>query len=161
MGPLCDWTTRWPAAVQQAGGLDVALVLGGNWDIAGRMIPSLGVWLTVGDPAYDTWLEGELGGAADALHDAGAARVVWMTLPVERGTDNGDRVDRFNALVAEAAATRPWLVIADYAGFLEASGRDAELRPDGVHLGNTDPEAGAQQVSRLWLNDVLRQAASS
>jgi hypothetical protein len=84
-----------------------------------------------------------------------------MTLPVERGTDNGDRVDRFNALVAEAAATRPWLVIADYAGFLEASGRDAELRPDGVHLGNADPDAGAQQVSRLWLNDVLRQAASS
>ncbi len=159
--PLCDWTTRWPDSVRATDGLDVAVVLGGNWDISGRKVPALGSWMTVGDPAYDSWLRSEMGAAADALHDAGATKVVWLTLPAEEGTSQNPRAEGFNELLVEVAADRPWLIVADYAGFLASQEHNRDWRPDGVHLSSDSPDSGAEVVSRLWLNDVLRQAALS
>lgn len=152
----CDWTRRWPSTVRFDQGLDIALILTGNWDVAGRRVPALGGrWTIIGDPVHDDWLRSEMAAAVDALHEAGAVRVLWLTLPAIRGTDPSTRVERFNQLVAEVAATRPWMEQPDYAGYLRSLGPDRDPRPDGIHvtMGTTG------LVSRDWLNEVILEAA--
>jgi peptidoglycan/LPS O-acetylase OafA/YrhL len=158
----CD-ATRWAkeasAVARQRGPLDVAVVLGGNWDIIGRSVPKLGrkFWI-IGEPEYDTWLRKEMANGFDALHDAGVPIVVWMTLPPDVGQERSERLDRLNTMAAEVAAERPWMRVIDYAGHLasldEATQR--ELRPDGRHLAEDD--RGAGWLASNWLNDQLIEA---
>ena len=153
--PACDWTQRWPDTVAADGGLDVAVVLTGNWDVAGRRVPALGEqWRTVGDPVYDDWLRSEIAGAADALHGAGATHVLWLTLPAPGGTAPNPRVERFDELVAEVAADRSWMRRPDLAGYIDALGPDHDPRPDGMHvtMGTT------ARVSLDWLDAVILDA---
>ena len=151
----CDWTTRWPNTVKFDGGLDAAIILTGNWDIAGRRIPELGEqWRTVGDPIYDAWLRSEAAAAVDSLHAAGTAHVLWLTLPARAGTGPNPRADRFNELIAEVAASRPWMSQPDYAGYLSSLGPGQDPRTDGMHL--TMETTGS--VWADWLNAVVLDA---
>lgn len=153
---VCDWETSWPEALRQSGPLDVGIVMGGSWDISGRSVGALGNrWATVGDPAYDAWLQSELAGAVDGLHARGVTHVVWFTMPSNGGQAPNARVDGLNALVASLVATRPWLAIVDYAAYLRSSGNDAKWRKDGIHLS----KASAGAISRAWLNAQLIEIA--
>ena len=149
---FCDWTTNWPDSVRAAGGVDVAIVLTGNWDASGRKVPALGDgYLTIGDPVYDDWLLGEIGGAADALHDAGAAHVAWLTLPPKIDRGPNPRFERFTEMLEQTAATRPWMTIVDYASHMAEAPNNREMRPDGSHLD----EKGSTELWRSWLTDVI------
>jgi hypothetical protein len=145
----CDaWPTTWPQALQ-ATSADAAVVLVGPWDVADRELAGQRGWLHVGDPGYDSYLESEMGQAADVLLEHVPA-VVWLTSPdidVGRADPNPPdppypesdpaRMARFNDILREVAATRPNLHVIDLAGYLATlpgGEMDPALRPDGVHL---------------------------
>ncbi|CAB4920964.1 unannotated protein [freshwater metagenome] len=149
---FCDWTTNWPDSVRAAGGVDVALVLTGSWDAAGRKVPGLGdSYYTVGEPIYDDWLLGEISGAADSLHEAGALHVGWLTLPpkIDRGAN--PRFERFTQLLEQVASTRPWMTIIDYAAHMANEPNNRQMRPDGSHLD----EKGSAELWRTWLTEQV------
>ena len=149
---FCDWSLNWPGALRSVGGVDVAVVLTGNWDAAGRQVPQLGdIYRTIGDPAYDEWLQSEISAAADALHEAGAVRVAWLTLPPKIDRGPNPRFDRYGEIIASVASTRPWMTIVDYATHMSAEPANREMRPDGSHLD----ESGASRLWRTWLTDVV------
>ncbi len=155
---ICDWTTAWPNAISSAGGVDVAVILIGNWDLAGRNIGALGnTWREIGDPIYDTWLSAEAATLVDSLHTAGARHILWLTLPPKAGTGPNPRVDMFNALIAEVAAARPWMLQPDYGGYLQALGLEHDPRPDGVHLST----GTAESVWLGWLNPIVLESAQN
>ena len=149
---FCDWTTNWPDAVASVGGVDVAVVLTGNWDASGRQIPGLGsAFRTIGDPLYDAWLRTEISGAADALHAAGAVQVAWLTLPPKIDQGPNPRFERYSAMIGEVASTRPWMRIVDYAGHMAVEPDNRAMRPDGSHLD----EKGAAELWSTWLTDEI------
>lgn len=156
--PECDWH-HWADVVAASQGVDIALVHTGNWDVVGRRIPELGNrWVNIGEPAYDEWLYGEMLGATDALHAAGAGRVVWATIAADwTGDPHDERFDAFNRMVNRLAAERDFVSVVDLGGWLRSSGEDERLRPDGIHLS---PDAGgtAAEVGDRWLARALVQA---
>ena len=111
--------------------------------------------MTVGDPLYDQWLLAEMAAAADALHAAGVKRLLWLELPPDVGDPSNERIDRFNQLVRSNALSRPWITVVDYPAWLRSSGRDAELRPDAIHV----TEESGIEVARTWLNPLIVEAA--
>ena len=154
-GPGFDHTS-W-AETMASTGADMAVVLVGPWDVKDRRLPGDSTWRSVGDPEYDTFLFGEMTKAVDVLSARGA-HVVWLTTPpvaeVAKGTGQPewrelppiDRVERFNDMVKRLPAARPQKVaVVDFAEWVRASGRDAELRPDGVHLDDRQAQAVASQ----------------
>jgi hypothetical protein len=154
----CDWTGVWhDTAVTTS--MDVAVVLIGYWDIGGRRIPMLGnSWTTIGEPTYDDWLESEIAAVADELHaNGGVDNIVWLTLPGIAGEPVDTRVAAWNALVEQAASTRPWITIADFAGYLRDSGNDTSSRPDGIHL----TVEASKELATSWLNEVIVAANTS
>lgn len=155
---FCDWNLNWPGAVRTIGGVDVAIVLTGNWDAAGRQIPGLGdAFRTIGDPVYDQWLESEIAAAADALHEAGAIRVAWLTLPPKIDRGPNPRFERYSEIITEVASARPWMTIVDYATHMAEEPANSEMRPDGSHLD----EPGASRLWRTWLTEVVIDLARS
>ena len=154
----CDWTTRWPAGIAFAGGIDAAVILSGNWDLSGRNIPVLGDrWRTLGDEDYDRWLTAEATTLVDALHGAGAHHVIWLTLPTRAGSGPSPLVDRFNAMIAGIAASRPWMSQPDYAGHLRSLPAGTDPRTDGLHL--TMDTAGP--IWSDWLNRIVLDVVRS
>lgn len=155
---FCDWSLNWPGAVRSVGGVDVAIVLTGNWDAAGRQVPQLGdTFRTIGDPVYDEWLETEIAAAADALHDAGATRVAWLTLPPKIDRGPNPRFERYGEIISSVASTRPWMSVVDYATHMVEEPANREMRPDGSHLD----ESGATRLWRTWLTEVMIDLARS
>lgn len=151
---FCDWTHNWPDSIP--GGVDVAVVLTGNWDASGRQIPALGSgYRTIGDPDYDAWLEDEIAAAADALHAAGARTVAWLTLPPKIDRGPNPRFETYTGMLESVAAARPWMRIIDYAGHMAAEPENRTMRPDGSHLD----EAGATRLWRTWLTEQVVAAA--
>lgn len=148
----CDWTIRWPVGIALAGGVDAAVILSGNWDLSGRNVPALGDrWRSIGDEAYDRWLTTEASTMVDSLHRAGARHVIWLTLPPRAGAGPSVQVDRFNAMIAGIAATRPWMNQPDYAGYLASIPVGADPRTDGLHLSMDT----AGPVWSEWLNPIV------
>jgi hypothetical protein len=155
---FCDWSLNWPGAVASVGGVDVAIVLTGNWDAAGRQIPQLGSgYRTIGDPLYDEWLQSEISAAADAVHDAGARTVAWLTLPPKIESGPNPRFERFTQIINSVASNRPWMAIVDYAEHMAAEPANSEMRPDGSHLD----DQGATRLWRTWLTDVVINIAGN
>jgi hypothetical protein len=123
------------------------------WDLGDRMLPGDDRWRHVGDPVLDEYYLAEMGAAADILGSTGAT-VVWfmspavdpkyqpqlfMGKPPYHEADPA-RAARYNELLREMAATRPWVVLADLPSWLEKQpgGQLApELRPDGAHFSPT------------------------
>jgi hypothetical protein len=149
---FCDWSLNWPGAIESVGGVDVAIVLTGNWDASGRQIPQLGEgYRTIGDPVYDEWLQAEIAAAADALHAAGATRVAWLTLPPKIDRGPNPRFDRYGEIISNVAADRSWMIVVDYAAHMAGDPANGAMRPDGSHLD----ENGAARLWRTWLTEVV------
>ena len=152
---------------------DLVIVFNGVWDVADRRIPGEDTWRHAGDPVYDQWLVGELLAANDEL-SANGAHVVWLTLsPWEGATRHPPerlyapaadpaRVVAYNELLDRVVAARPDSAsIVDLAGWLDETGEDVRLRPDGAHL---DPATAVEVVERFlgatllstWADAVAR-----
>jgi murein DD-endopeptidase MepM/ murein hydrolase activator NlpD len=74
--------------------------------------------------------------------------VVWVNLQVFYGKDYsyiGPRAQRFNTVLAEEVATRPWTSVADLATATAAVGMRGQ---DGLHLSPTGARAWADVVTR-------------
>jgi peptidoglycan/LPS O-acetylase OafA/YrhL len=143
--PECD---AWPATyarVIKKTRPDIALMLVAPWDVMDRELPGDDQWRSFGDPVYDRWFLSEMLRAVDVLTARGAT-VVWLTSPQVANIPS--RVDRLNQLVEELPGLRPGkVVVLDYAKYLDSTGRDKELRPDGIHLSGPS----AIQVAKDWL----------
>ena len=145
----CDWTERWPATTA-AVGTELAVVYGGFWDTVARENGYVwSGWRTVEDPLVAAHVRAEMVALTDALHDAGAAHVAWLTLAPNTNVDselNRRRVNIFNQLLSEAAEQRPdVLKVIDVAGWFAA--QPESLRPDGVHV--------TEETGRVMLQEFL------
>jgi peptidoglycan/LPS O-acetylase OafA/YrhL len=149
---------------------DLVLVAGGMWDVTDRLPPGFSRWTHVGDPAYDSYLTGELQHVADLAASHGA-RVVWADSPHWNPipgmiifTGKGPyveaqpaRADRYNQILTAALTGRPNVSILDLASWMRAQpgGELApSLRVDGVHF----TEASTNNVA-AWLGPQLLAAA--
>jgi hypothetical protein len=144
--PECDaWPQTWAAQVA-ADRPDVVLLLVGRWETMDRRHD--GRWMHLGEPAYDSYLSGEIGAALRVLRSTGARPVV-ATEPYNRRGEQSDgslfpeddpaRVDRWNTLLRGAASTGAVGVL-DLHSKLCPDGRYTQsvdglrVRSDGVHL---------------------------
>ena len=161
-----SWPQTWRASVQQDRP-DLAVVLVGRWELMDRMVGTR--WLSIGSPEFDADVARSLDAAIAAAAAVGG-RVVLATTPYYRrgqrpdgGTwpeDEPGRVDRFNALLREAAARHPGVAVVELGERLSVDGRLAmtidglRVRTDGVHVA---PEAGP--LLAPWLLPQLRALA--
>jgi peptidoglycan/LPS O-acetylase OafA/YrhL len=109
-----QWRTTWARLVAETKP-DVVAVLLGRWESLDRIYA--GRWTHVGERAFDTHLQGELGEVID-IASAHGARVVFLTLPyIAQTTAQPDgspwdmnlpaRTDAYNADVRAAVARHP------------------------------------------------------
>ena len=152
---VCDWAA-WPKAIP-ASGVDRAIVYGGSWDTLPRKVPGVfSGWKSIDDEEYRTYLASEMLGATEALHKGGAAKVVWLTLALDRGDTNADNirhVDEYNAIIDQTVVARPdFAVKVDLASYF--SGPGDGLRPDGVHVN-------AKTGGTLWNDWLLDQITNA
>ena len=146
----------------QAG--DVAVVIGSTWDISDHRVAE-GPWMGPGDETYDDILREDLTGFTDRLLGTGA-KVVWVSTPITHQgwgmvpdlPDKRERIDQYNEIIREVAASRPGVA---YVGLDEWLGArpdrpldDPDLRPDGVHF----TPAAARGVADWLAPEVLRQS---
>ena len=101
---------------------------------------------TIGEPEHDAETEQRLTEGLDALTEKLPVVMVMTSPYIEPGRLNGRspakqapdadhaRMDRLNEIIRKVAARYPNVAVIDLAGWIEASGRDDELRPDGVHF---------------------------
>jgi peptidoglycan/LPS O-acetylase OafA/YrhL len=145
--PRCDsWPQTW-AGQLAADRPDIALLVVGRWETMDRKHD--GQWTHVGQPAFDSYLSGELAQAFGVLAATGA-RVVVTTEPFNRRgeqpdgslypEDQPDRVRQWNSLLTAAVATSPATRVLDLNHQLSPDGKFAwsvggvQVRSDGVHL---------------------------
>ena len=163
-----SWPETWRASVEQDRP-DLAVVLVGRWELMDRMVGNR--WLSIGTPEFDADVARSLDTAVASAAVLGG-RVVLATTPYYRrgpapggGTwpeDEPARVDRFNALLREAAARHPGVAVVELGDRLSVDGRLAltiqglRVRTDGVHVA---PEAGGFLAP--WLLPQLRALAAA
>ncbi|MEN9644524.1 MAG: hypothetical protein RL238_1193 [Actinomycetota bacterium] len=153
----CDWSAGVAAAASRDGGLDVAVVWSGTWDINDRKVPALGgEWTGMEDEAYRNWLLGEMLALTDQIASVtGAREVLWLTVPVDPASSHPERFALWTGLVQELAQLRPSLVqVVDMAAYVNGSGEAERLLPDGVHpsLGG---DAAAPNTGGELTRDVI------
>ncbi len=165
-GPVSDecnhWDSHWTEQLK-TGQPNVAVIQVGPWEVVDRRLPGDRVWRSLGDPHYDDYLLGEMLHAVDVL-SADGAQVMWLTLPPLGAPPGEDplkfrgpgadprRAERFNDLLRQLPALRPNRVrVIELADWLESTGEDERLRPDGVHFSDTT----AYEVAERWLVDQL------
>jgi hypothetical protein len=163
--PECDaWPSRWAQRINHDRP-DVVLLMVGRWEVVDRT--SEGRWTHIGDPAYDTYLRGELNRALDILGSTGA-RIVVTTEPYNRRGEKSDgslypedrpgRVDDWNTLLRDVVAKRPNVSILDLNKKLCPNGvytskvNGIKTRIDGVH-----PTPEAVKWLTPWLADALKR----
>jgi peptidoglycan/LPS O-acetylase OafA/YrhL len=157
--PSCrDWADRWPQVLRDDPA-DVAQLVTGTWDVADGRMPGAGDFAGVGDPATDDFVRSELLAAVDTLASTGALVVMVMWPEFGAWADDGQpaavvrqmdpaRMERFHELQREVAALRPDTVrLIDLDGWLGDRSQDPTLRPDGVHLY----ESEMLRVYQDWL----------
>jgi peptidoglycan/LPS O-acetylase OafA/YrhL len=161
----CQWGERWAERIA-AGQPNLAVVQIGPWEVGDRRLPGDDTWRSLGDPVYDDFLLSEMTAAVDTL-SAGGAQVLWLTSPQVGAGTLGDaqqirgvaalpeRTARLNELIGQLPSVRPGKVrVVDLAGWLETTGEDIRLRPDGVHFSKET----ATEVAERWLERALIDA---
>ena len=143
--PACNaWPTTYSRVVAQ-NQPDLAVVLDAPWDVMDRRLVGDTKWRSFGDPVYDRWFLSEMVQVVDVL-DARGATVVWLTSPPVSNIPA--RTNRLNQLIEQLPHLVPGhVVVLDFAKYLAATGKDAQLRPDGIHLSGP----ASQQVAQTWL----------
>jgi peptidoglycan/LPS O-acetylase OafA/YrhL len=158
-----SWPSRWRSelAIDRP---DAILLVVGRWETVDRV--NEGRWTHIGDPAFDSYISGELGRAVDILSASGA-RVTVANLPYSRRgerpdgslfpEDQPDRVDEWNRLLSKTIGHRPDVRILDLKkklcpdGVYTADVDGIQVRSDGVHL----TQEGVQWLTP-WLEKSLR-----
>ncbi len=168
--PECnDWAVTWAEALT-ANRPNAVVVQTGPWDVIDRRLEGTSGWTHLGDPAYDEYLLGELLAATDLLSSQGAV-VIWISPPpIGRGENDEDPVAakgaegeearwvRLAELIDEVATQRPDSVeVVDLGAWIESTGEDARLRPDGIHFSVET----AYEVAERFLADALVAAYES
>lgn len=145
--PVCDSApTQWSEAAAQFLP-DVVVVAAGAWDVTDRQFWSEDPVRRPGDQTFDDFLRTEIATRVDELSAHGAT-VVWLTMPHVRRALPGvafpaeslpendpARIDRYNAVVNELAASTPSMEVVDLAAWTAArpGGEFSPTdRPDGV-----------------------------
>jgi peptidoglycan/LPS O-acetylase OafA/YrhL/lysophospholipase L1-like esterase len=145
---------------------DVVVASYGVFDVLDRRRPGSSRWEHLGEPTYDDYVRSELVDLQTLFASRGA-RVVWLTTPyVKTGGDETGfrparpfpewdhaRMDRYNALVREVAATSPVASVVDLEDHERAAWGDEEdpaHRPDGIH-----PSIDAADELAGWLGPQL------
>ncbi|MCX7621251.1 MAG: acyltransferase family protein [Acidimicrobiales bacterium] len=159
--PECNaWDEGWREAIDK-NRPNIGVIQVGPWEVVDRQLPG-DRWRALGDPVLDEYEKSEIRRAIDLLQ-AVDAEVVFLNLPYIGAPEGKDvtefrgnaadpaRADRFNQLLAEVAAERPGVHIIDLKGWLESSGEDKRLRPDGEHFS----EATAYEVAERFLLDAI------
>ena len=159
-----SWPRRWTSqiAIDQP---DAVLLIVGRWETVDRV--NEGKWTHIGDPAFDSYITGELRRAVDILGFSGAP-VTVTNLPYSRRGERPDgslypeddphRVDEWNTLLGKTIKTRPDVRMLDLKkklcpqGVYTAKVDGLQVRSDGVHL----TEDGVQWLTP-WLEQSLRK----
>ncbi len=143
--PACNaWPTTYARVVSQ-NQPDLALVLDAPWDVMDRRLVGDTKWRSFGDPVYDRWFLSEMVQVVNVL-SADGATVVWLTSPPVSNIPA--RTTRMNQLVEQLPKLLPGkVVVLDFAKYLAGTGKDAQLRPDGIHLSGP----ASEQVAKTWL----------
>ncbi len=175
-----SWAQRWQSETDTFRP-DVTLVLLGRWELIDRVHD--GTWMHIGEPAYDSYLLQQLGTVVQSLTVDGG-RVAFLTAPCNNQAmanaaspgrltpDDANRVDLFNALLAQVVAAHPGVTeLVDLKGMLCPGGQyqqtynGQQLRTDdGVHM---EPIAGQLFVQKLypqiqsWLTTTVTDAPTT
>ena len=167
-----DRSTFWEDNVR-AQRPDIAIVSFGPWEVCDRRWASGTEWTRIGTPEFDQKLRQKLNAATNILA-RGGARVIWVTQPglLVRDPITGElpnkpfpesapeRMQRYNQLVREMAASRPETVqvleLAEYLRKQPGGEFSSELRPDGIHL---DAAAALRLTNKFIGPEIMRLAA--
>ncbi len=143
--PACNaWPTTYARVISQ-NQPDLAVVLDAPWDVMDRKLVGDSKWRSFGDPVYDRWFLSEMVQAVHVL-SADGATVVWLTSPPVSNIPA--RTNRLNQLIEELPQLVPGkVVVLDFAKYLASTGKDAQLRPDGIHLSGP----ASVEVAKAWL----------
>ncbi len=159
-----QWRTTWASLVAQTNP-DVVVVLLGRWESLDRLYD--GRWTHVGEPAFDSHLQNELGQVIDIASSRGA-RVAFLTLPyIAQTTDqpNGSpwdmdlpaRTDAYNADVRAAVARHPGQAsVVDLNKMLDPQGHYVSSL-GGVRVRDFDDEH-ISEAGGQWLQGALLPA---
>ncbi len=161
--PECEsWPSRWAGQVV-VDKPQVVLLVVGRWETVDRVYA--GHWTSVGDPAFDGYLAGELRQALTVLGSTGA-RVVVTTEPYNHRAEKPDgslypedqpgRIEHWNALLRNVVAQFPNAFVLDLnkklgpGGYYTTKVDGIKMRSDGVH-----PTAEAVKWMTPWLLAAL------
>ncbi len=167
--PACDWSrdVTWEGDpvpgfthVVQTNPTDIAVLMYCGWDTAQKRIPTgPGTWdtefRTIGDPAFDAYLQRELVGMADALFAGGARVVAFATCGSLRSPKTGEPIPanegigKWMDLLRHQPEIDPRVAVIDFGAWLDQQEIPLANRPDGVHFS----AVGA----RLAADDYLDQ----
>jgi peptidoglycan/LPS O-acetylase OafA/YrhL len=158
-----SWPGRWTSQVS-LDQPDAVLLVIGRWETVDRV--NEGRWTHIGDPAFDSYITGELRRAVDILSFSGAP-VTLTNLPYSRRgerpngslypEDDPHRVDEWNTLLAKTIGNRPDVKVLDLKkklcpdGVYTAKVNDIPVRSDGVHL----TDEGVKWLTP-WLEQSVR-----
>lgn len=162
-----DCREHYEGYAEQSRGRDLAVYMGGAWDVADFRLPGDDDIVSIGDPAVDDTLDAAADAVADALAVDGTI-LVWILVPhLEAGVIAGrspreespasdpDRIDRYNEIGRRLARERPGDVeVVDLGAWLQTQPGgelSRELRPDGIHFS----EAGSVLVADRFLGPQL------
>ena len=143
----CDpWLTQWIDAVDD-GGVDIAYVQLGAWEITDHQLEPGGPYLAIGrDVEYEAMLRDGLHTALEALlehvdvvallthPDIGQGRLDTVPPGASYPEYDPTRTARWREIQREAAAGDPRVSLVDLAAWVEQHPDDLQLRPDGVHF---------------------------
>ncbi len=167
-----NWQTLWPQYVRTYHP-DVVMVVLGRWEVDDRLWH--GHWVSVGDPAWDHHLIGELVQVIK-LFSAGGAHVEMVNLPYIQGNSqqpNGEpwdintpaRANAYNADVRAAVAQMPQQAsVMDMNKALDPNGHYTSTI-DGVTVRESDQEhlsiAGGEYLRPFMLPVIHRDGVRS
>jgi peptidoglycan/LPS O-acetylase OafA/YrhL len=162
-----EWRGTW-ARLVGATNPDVVVVLLGRWESLDRLYD--GRWTHVGEPVFDSHLQGELGEVID-IASAHGARVAFLTLPyIAQTTAQPDgspwdmnlpsRTDAYNADVQAAVARHPGVAsVVDLNRMLDPQGHYVSSL-GGVRVRDFDNEhisvAGGKWLQAILLPTLVR-----
>jgi len=166
--PKCEeWQRRWRRAIA-VDNPDIVVLLVGRWETMNRVLD--GRWTHVGDPQFDAHLQRELHRAIAITRQRGA-HVLLATEPYNRRGEQPDgslypedhpqRVDAWNELLGNTAASHPGVSVLDLGARVSPDGHYSStaggwlIRADGLHLA---PD-GVQEWIAPWLFPRLLQVA--
>jgi peptidoglycan/LPS O-acetylase OafA/YrhL len=159
--PYCpSWPSKWQGVVN-ADHPDVVAILLNRWELMDAKVD--GAYQHVGEPAFDSYLLGQLDEAV-RIAGSGGAKVAMLTAAYTKRSEKPDgglypedqpaRVDAWNALLRKEAAARPSTVsVVDLGrvvcpnGIFTWSVDGVRIRSDGLHF----TPGGVQQVIAPWL----------